>query len=53
MAVLESVIGIINVIVIIILIWAMFAIAGINFFKGKMFYCNLDDSYSHNLYLTK
>lgn len=39
-ALLESVSGIINVLIVLILVWMMFAILGINLLKDKMYFCN-------------
>lgn len=46
-ALLESTSGIINVLIVVILIWIMFAILGISLMKDKMRYCELpgDESY--------
>jgi len=40
-ALLESVGGILNVTIFMLLVWLMFAILGINLMKGKLNYCNL------------
>jgi hypothetical protein len=40
-ALLESVSGIMNVTIFMLLIWIMFAILGINLMKDKLNYCNL------------
>lgn len=42
-ALLQSIDGILNVGIVIILVWMMFAIIGINFNRGKMNYCDLGD----------
>lgn len=43
-ALMESVGGISNMIVVVILIWLMFAILGLNLMKGKLQYCNFNNS---------
>lgn len=40
-ALLESVSGIINVLIVVVLIWMMFAILGINLLRDKMKYCHI------------
>ena len=40
-ALFESVTGIMNVLLIVILIWLMFAIFGVNTLKNKSFYCDI------------
>lgn len=42
-ALLESVSGILNVVLVVILIWMMFAILGINLMGGKMNYCKFPE----------
>lgn len=42
-ALLESVSGIINVLIVVILIWIMFGIFGISLMKNKVHYCILPD----------
>ncbi|KAL4477034.1 hypothetical protein ABPG72_011731 [Tetrahymena utriculariae] len=49
-ALMESVGGITNMIMVLILIWLMFAILALNLMKGKMHYCNPPDHMSLNLY---
>ncbi|KAL4431577.1 hypothetical protein ABPG74_017282 [Tetrahymena malaccensis] len=49
-ALMESVGGITNMIMVLILIWLMFAILALNLMKGKMHYCNPPDDMSLNLY---
>lgn len=49
-ALMESVGGITNMIMVLILIWLMFAILALNLMKGKMHYCNGPDDLSLNLY---
>ena len=44
-ALLESVGGIMNVVIVLVLIWLMFAILAINLMKGKLNYCNFPSSY--------
>ena len=41
-ALLESVGGIANVMVVVLIVWLMFAILGVSFFSGKFFYCSED-----------
>ena len=48
-ALLESVSGIMNVLIVLILVWMMFAILGINLFKDKLHYCKFPDSLKNNL----
>ncbi|CAK85661.1 unnamed protein product (macronuclear) [Paramecium tetraurelia] len=50
-ALLQSADGILNVAIVIILVWMMFAIIGINFAKGKLYYCDMGDGAMH--YVTK
>lgn len=38
-ALIESVSGILNVVIVILLVWMMFAILGINLMRGKLNYC--------------
>jgi hypothetical protein len=45
-ALLESVGGIVNVVLVLVLIWLMFAILAINLMKGKLNYCNFPENYS-------
>jgi len=40
-ALLESVGGIFNVMIVVFVVWLIFAIMGVNNFGGKFFYCNL------------
>lgn len=42
-ALLESVSGIINVLIVVILIWMMFGILGVNLMKDKMNYCHFKE----------
>jgi hypothetical protein len=44
-ALMESVGGIFNVVIVIVLIWMMFAIFGMNLMGGKLDYCDIDDYY--------
>ncbi|CAD8184566.1 unnamed protein product [Paramecium pentaurelia] len=46
-ALLQSADGILNVAIVIILVWMMFAIIGINFAKGKLYYCDMQDGIMH------
>lgn len=48
-ALLESVSGIINVLIVLILVWIMFAILGINLLKDKMHFCNFPIELQDNL----
>lgn len=41
-ALLESIVHIINVAVVILVIWLMFSILGVNLFGGKFHYCSID-----------
>lgn len=41
-ALLESVGHIINVVVVVLMVWLMFAILAVNLFGGKLFYCSLN-----------
>jgi hypothetical protein len=41
-ALLESVGAIVGVVIVVVVVWLMFAILGVNFFAGKFFYCSLD-----------
>jgi hypothetical protein len=47
-ALLESVGGIFNVMIVVFVVWLIFAIMGVNNFGGKFFYCNLDMYTLHN-----
>ena len=38
-ALLDSVIAIFNVIIVVMLVWFMFAILGVSLFSGKFYYC--------------
>jgi hypothetical protein len=42
-AILESLTALINVFIIIILIWVMFAIFGVFIFSGKLGYCSMNE----------
>ena len=44
-ALLESVGGILNVVIVLLLIWLMFAILAINLMKGKLNYCSFPSNY--------
>lgn len=46
-ALLESVGHILNVVIVVVVVWLMFAILGVNLFGGKMFYCSVD-KYQHS-----
>ena len=41
-ALMESVGGIFNVMVVVFMVWLIFAIMGVNFYGGKFQYCNID-----------
>lgn len=41
-ALLESVGGIFNVTIVVLMVWLIFAIMGVNSFGGKFFYCSID-----------
>ena len=41
-ALLESTSGILNVLLVVILIWLMFGILGINMLRGKTHFCEID-----------
>ena len=41
-ALLESVGSIFNVVIVVMMVWLMFAILGVNIFGGKFFYCSKD-----------
>ncbi|EGR31607.1 hypothetical protein IMG5_106200 [Ichthyophthirius multifiliis] len=45
-ALLESIGGIFNVIIVLLLVWIMFAILAINLMKGKLYYCNFPKNYN-------
>ena len=47
MTLINSVSGIINVAIVIIVVWLMFAILGVNLFGGKFQYCSID-MYEHH-----
>jgi hypothetical protein len=47
-ALLESLGGIFNVLIVVAVVFLIFAIIGINFFAGKFFYCSLDKYILHN-----
>jgi hypothetical protein len=47
-ALLESVGGILNVMVVVMMVWLIFAILGVNNFGGKFFYCDLDTYLLHD-----
>lgn len=44
-ALLESVPAVLNVLIVVLLIWMMFAILGINLMKDALWYCKLPDNY--------
>lgn len=41
-ALFESIGHIFNVMIVVMVVWLMFAILGVNFFSGKFFYCSKD-----------
>lgn len=47
LALLESIGGLINVLIVILMVWVMFGILGINLLKGKMGYCDLGEGRSY------
>lgn len=49
-ALIESVSGILNVVIVILLVWMMFAILGINLMKGKLNYCHFNDDVKMSIY---
>jgi hypothetical protein len=49
-ALLESVSGIINVAIVILMIWLMFAILGMNLLSEKLHFCTLPSNPSFNPY---
>jgi len=46
-ALFESVGAIANVVVVVVAVWTMFAIFGMNLFAGKFYYCNMNGEYSY------
>jgi hypothetical protein len=46
-ALFESVGAIANVVVVVVAVWTMFAIFGMNLFAGKFYYCRMDGEYSY------
>ncbi len=49
-ALLESVSGILNVGIVVVLVWMMFAILGINLMSGKTKYCNTHNNIDIDIY---
>ena len=47
-ALLESVSAIFNVIIVVILVWLMFAILGVSLFSGKFYACKEDSSFDRD-----
>ena len=45
---LESVGHIINVVIVLLIVWLMFAILGVSLFSGKFFYCSRNPYLNHN-----
>lgn len=41
-ALLESVGGIVNVMIVVFMVWLIFAIMGVNFYGGKFMHCSID-----------
>lgn len=41
-ALFDSVGSIVNVVIVVIIVWLMFAILGVNLFAGKFFECSID-----------
>jgi hypothetical protein len=41
-ALIESLSGIVNVLLVVAVVYLIFAIMGVNFFAGKFFYCSID-----------
>ena len=46
-ALFESVGSIFNVSIVVLVVWLMFAIFGINSYKGQLFYCSIDKYFYH------
>jgi hypothetical protein len=46
-ALLESLGGILNVLMVVAVVFLIFAIVGVNFFAGKFFYCSIDKYILH------
>lgn len=44
-ALLESVGGIVNVIIVVVMVWLIFAIIGVNTFGGAFYYCDSEEFY--------
>jgi len=49
-ALIESVGSILNVMVVVVMVWLMFAILAVNTLAGKSFYCSIDMYKNHNKY---
>ena len=49
-ALMESVGSIFNVMIVVVMVWLMFAILAVNFFNGKSFYCSLNRFKNHDKY---
>lgn len=47
-ALFESVAAIANVVLVVVAVWSMFAIFGMNLFAGKFYYCIMDGEYSYS-----
>ena len=47
-ALIDSVSGIINVVIVILLVWVMFCILAINLLNGKLGYCDVENIYLYN-----
>jgi hypothetical protein len=48
-ALFNSVGHILNVIIVVMIVWLMFAILGVNLFAGKFFYCDITDVSKFNI----
>lgn len=47
-ALFESVAAIAEIFVVVVAVWSMFAIFGMNLFAGKFYYCIMDGEYSYS-----
>jgi hypothetical protein len=48
-ALFNSIGHILNVIIVVMIVWLMFAILGVNLFAGKFFYCDIIDVSKFNI----
>jgi len=48
-ALLESIGHIINVMIVVMVVWLMFAILGVSLFAGKFYYCTIDQYVTRNM----